>query len=66
MKHLKRKIKIKHEVKIKTTFMIKLGDLVEKILYITGIKWLYQKLFTKGKECDECKKRKEYLNKYKI
>ena len=44
----------------------KLGDFLEKILYITGIKYLYQKLFTGGKECDECKKRKEYLNKYKI
>ena len=46
--------------------MIKLGDFIENILYITRIKWLYQKLFTGGKECDKCKKRKEFLNKYKI
>lgn len=46
--------------------MIKLGDLVEKITYITGIKWLYQKLFTGGKECQKCKDRKKFLNKYKI
>ena len=48
---------------IKLTFLInfKLGDLVEKFLYITGIKWLWEKY--KGGPCDECKKRKEYLNK---
>ena len=40
----------------------KLGDLVEKILYITGIKWLWEKYH--GGPCDECKKRKEMLNKY--
>tara|TARA_B110000285_G_C14547762_1_gene347769 strand:- start:186 stop:347 length:162 start_codon:yes stop_codon:yes gene_type:complete len=39
----------------------KLGDLVEKFLYITGIKWLWEKY--KGGPCDECKKRKIYLNK---
>ena len=51
------------EALIKPTFMInfKLGDLVEKFLYITGIKWLWEKY--KGGPCDECKKRKIYLNK---
>ena len=35
-----------NEALIKLTYMIKfkLGDLVEKILYYTGIKWLYDKI----------------------
>ena len=39
----------------------KLGDLVEKILYYTGIKWSYEKY--KVGPCEACQRRKEYLNK---
>ena len=42
--------------------MIKLGDLVEKILYITGIN-TYGKKKYKGGPCDECKKKKKKIFK---
>ena len=39
--------------------MIKLGDLVERITYYTGIKWLVKKIW--GEDCG-CEERKEKLN----
>ena len=39
-----------------------LGDIVDKLTTITGIKWLITKLF---KECG-CEKRRQYLNKWDI
>jgi hypothetical protein len=46
--------------------MIKLGDLVERITYYTGIKWVV-KTFSKwfGIDCG-CDKRQEDWNKFKI
>jgi|TARA_R110002126_G_scaffold100487_3_gene232008 hypothetical protein len=46
--------------------MIKLGDLVERITYYTGIKWVV-KTFSKwfGIDCN-CDKRHEDWNKIKI
>jgi|MDTF01.1.fsa_nt_gb hypothetical protein len=40
---------------------MKLGDLVEKFTYITGIKYIWEKIH--GGPCEECRKRKEYLNR---
>lgn len=39
-----------------------LGDSVEKLTKFTGIKSLVKKM-NKGKDCGECNKRKETLNK---
>ncbi len=47
---------------------MKLGDLVEKIFIVTGIKWLHNKIWFdifKFKTCG-CDSRKEYLNNLKI
>jgi len=38
---------------------MRLGDLIERITYYTGIKWLVKKIF--GKNCG-CDKRQEQLN----
>ena len=40
--------------------MIKLGDLIERITYYTGIQWVFYK-FVDKKDCG-CDKRQEYLN----
>jgi hypothetical protein len=47
---------------------MKLGDLVEKIFKITGIKWLHNKIWFDifGYESCGCKDRKEKLNNLKI
>ena len=37
---------------------MKLGDLIERITYYTGIKWLWKKLYP---DC-KCKERQEQLN----
>jgi hypothetical protein len=42
---------------------MKLGDLIEKITTVTGIKWLTKKLF--GEDCG-CEERKNKLNKITI
>jgi|TARA_R110000803_G_scaffold186677_2_gene249040 hypothetical protein len=47
---------------------MKLGDLVEKIFYYTGIKWLHKKIWfdiLKYESCG-CNDRKEKLNNLKI
>ena len=38
---------------------MKLGNLIERITYCTGIKWIVKKIF--GKDCG-CDKRQEDLN----
>ena len=38
---------------------MKLGDLIERITYYTGIKWLWKKVF--GNDCG-CDERQESLN----
>lgn len=37
-----------------------LGDTIEKVVYIFGIKRVIT--YIKGSECQSCKKRKEFLN----
>ena len=47
---------------------MKLGDIVEKIFKITGIKWLHNKIVFDwlGYESCGCNDRKEYLNNLTI
>jgi hypothetical protein len=47
---------------------MKLGDLVEKIFKVTGIKWLHNKIWFDilGYESCGCNDRREKLNKLKI
>ena len=40
---------------------MKLGNVVEKLFYITGIKWLWEKIW--GPDCNTCRKRKEWMNR---
>lgn len=42
-----------------------LGDVVESITKVTGIKEVVE-FFNDGKECEPCKKKKEYLNSVKF
>tara|TARA_R110002050_G_scaffold199334_5_gene334191 strand:- start:383 stop:550 length:168 start_codon:yes stop_codon:yes gene_type:complete len=47
---------------------MKLGDLVEKIFKVTGIKWLHNKIWFDflGYESCGCNDRKKFLNDLKI
>ena len=47
---------------------MRLGDLVEKIFYYSGIKWLHKKIWFDllGKKDCGCDDRKDMLNKIKI
>lgn len=39
---------------------MKVGDIIDKIFSVVGIKWMWRKIW--GSDCTGCEKRKDYLN----